>query len=135
VGAIGQRKPIDRQSAKTDLFIAAQVALAIVLLVLVVIFVPQPGIRLTNARFVASPCNQVAMTFVVTADFSLTNSGAAGGDIFVRIYVDHEYRAIQDYFVVAKSSIDQSMSVEVAGCVPHSYAVDTCLPRLRIATC
>ncbi len=106
-----------------------------VLLLLVVVFVPRPNIRLTAARFEGSPCNQVTSSFVVTAYFSLTNTGKSDGDVFVRLYVDGPRRASEDFFVPAETTVNRSLSVEVADCTSHLYTVDTCLPTPKDATC
>jgi len=130
-----ERGPRDRERARTDLLIGSQVALAIVLLLLVVIYVPRPNIRLTAARFEASPCNQGTSSFVVTAYVSLANTGRSDGDIFVRLYVDGPRRAAEDFFVPAETAINRSLSVDVTNCASHQYSVDTCLPPAKYATC
>jgi len=128
--------PLDRRRAKTDLLIGSQVALAIVLLLLVVVFVPRPNIRLTGARFEGSPCNQATSSLVVTAYFSLTNTGRSDGDLFVRFYVDgQQRRASEDFFVPAEMMVNRSLSVDVKDCSSHRYSLETCLPTQKYATC
>src|SRR2546427_1420369 len=83
-----ERGPRDRDRARTDLIIGSQVAVAIVLLLLVVLYVPRPNIRLTAARFETSPCNQTTSSLVVTAYLSLANTGRSAGDVFVCLFFD-----------------------------------------------
>jgi len=106
-----------------------------VLLLLVVVFVPRPNIRLTAAGFETSPCNQTTSSLVVTAYLTLANTGKSEGDIFVRLYVDGPRRASEDFFVPAETTVNRSLSVEVADCTSHLYTVDTCLPTPKDATC
>ena len=130
-----ERGPRDRERARTDLFVGLQVAVALLLLLLVVVYVPRPNIRLTAARFEASPCNQGTSSLVVTAYVSLTNTGRSDGDIFVRLYVDGPRRASEDFFVPAETTVNRSLNVEVTDCASHHYSVDTCFPRSRSEIC
>ena len=130
-----EKGPRDRDRARTDLIIGSQVAVAIVLLLLVVLYVPRPNIRLTAARFETSPCNQTTSSLVVTAYLSLANTGKSDGDIFVRLYVDGPRRASEDFFVPAETAVNRSLSVEVPGCTSHRYSVDTCIPTAKYGTC
>jgi hypothetical protein len=132
---IPQRGPLDLKRAKTDLIIGLHVVLAIGLLLLVVIFVPRPDVRITNARFDASACNRVTSTSVVTAYVTLTNTGGADGSVFVRLYVDGERRTSQEFAVGARTSVNQTLSVPIPDCSSHLYQVDTCAPRTRQVTC
>jgi len=51
------------------------------------------------------------------------------------LYVDGPRRASEDFFVPAETTVNRSLSVEVADCTSHLYTVDTCLPTPKYATC
>src|SRR2546422_3216041 len=117
------RGPRDRDRARTDLIIGSQVALAIVLLLLVVLYVPRPNIRLTAARFETSPCNQTTSSLVVTAYLSLANTGRSAGDVFVRLYVDGRRWGAEDFFVSAGTAVYRSFNLEGPRRYSHPYSV------------
>src|SRR5437667_11943433 len=110
-----EKGPRDRDRARTDLIIGSQVAVAIVLLLLVVLYVPRPNIRLTVARFETSPCNQTTSSLVVTAYLSLANTGQSDGDIFVRLYVDGPRRPSEAFFVASEPLVNRCLNFDVAG--------------------
>ena len=111
------------------------VSLAIVLLVLVVIFVPRPNIRLTNVRYETGSCDPVTSSVVATAYVTLTNTGGADGDVFVRFYVDGQRRETGDFLVPARASVERSLSVVITDCASHHYSVDTCLAAAESPAC
>lgn len=126
--AILRTIPPRRQRRRGEIGTPLLVVLAIGLLVLAVIVIPQPRIQLTAVRYETTPCDLSTTSFVATAVVTLTNSGGGAGDIFVRMYVDGERRATGHFFVPAQNSVEKRVSVTIAGCAPRRYSVDTCLP-------
>jgi hypothetical protein len=125
------RGPLNRKRAKTDLIIALQVVLAIVLLLLVVILVPRPNVRLTSVRIETSACDPLTSTSVVTAYVTLTNSGQVDGEVFVRVWVDSQIRVSQGFGVAARTSANRTLSVPIMDCSSHTYWVDTLVATTR----
>src|SRR5438128_12489347 len=104
------------------------VVLAIVLLLLVVIFVPRPNVRLTNARYQTSPCDPVTSTVIATAYVTFTNSGMLDGYIIARFYVDGERRTTSGFPVAAQLTVEETLVATIQGCSYHRYRLDTCVP-------
>jgi hypothetical protein len=135
VTRVPELDPLDREKARANLIVALEVALAIILLLLVVIFLPRPEVRVTNVRFEETLCNQVTSSFVVTAYLSLMNTGGADGTVYIRFYVDDHWRGTEPFVVPARTTIHRSMSVTIVDCSPHRYSVEPCFPSGEGGSC
>ncbi|HYT00062.1 MAG TPA: hypothetical protein VEO20_05290 [Thermoplasmata archaeon] len=104
------------------------VVLAIVLVVVAAILVPQPRIRLTGVRYQTTPCDLATTTFVATAIVTLTNEGAGDGAIIVRFYADGQMRAMGNFFVPGHRTLERALDAMIGDCAYHRYSVDTLIP-------
>jgi len=118
----------DFQKPRSERTTALLVVLAIALVVVTAIVVPQPRIRLAGVRYETAPCDSVTISFVARAIVTLTNEGEGDGAIVVRFYVDGRLGTKGTYLVSAQSTTQRALDIVIAGCSPHRYSVDTCIP-------
>jgi len=83
-------------------------------------FIPRPHIILSNGRFSLSECDPSTSSRVVSATFTLTNTGHADGFVDVHLNVDGTSASMNEFGVQAG-----------ADCGAHTYSLRICVPPIR----
>ena len=88
------------------------------------VLVPKPRIVLTDHQFFPGECDTANGTRIVTATFTLTNSGGVSGAMQVNLYADSETLSQQVIFEVPPhASVRGILSGVVHDCAAHSYSL------------
>jgi len=101
----------------------------------VFMFTPRPHISLSNGRFSVSDCTISISRRVVSATFTLTNTGQVDGFADVHLNVDGASASMNEFGVPAGASIPGELTSPLADCAIHSYTLRMCVPRARGGYC
>jgi len=110
---------------------AATVILAGALAFGLLAFIPRPHIILSNGRFSLSECDPSTSSRVVSATFTLTNTGHADGFVDVHLNVDGTSASMNEFGVQAGASTSGDLTSPLADCVAHTYSLRICVPPIR----
>ena len=91
--------------------------------------VPRPHIILSDGRFSQSECDFSTLRRVVTATFTLTNTGQVDGFADVHLNVDGTSASMNEFGVPAGGSISGELTTTLADCAAHSYSLRICFPH------
>jgi len=108
---------------------AVTVILAGALALGVFMIVPRPHIILSEGRFTQSQCELSTLRRVVTATFTLTNTGQVDGFADVHLNVDGTSASMNEFGVPAGASIAGELTSPLADCAAHTYSLRICFPH------
>jgi len=107
---------------------AASLVLAGALALGVFMLTPRPHIVLSNGRISLSECDLSTSHRLVSATFTLANTGHVDGFADVHLNVDGASVSMNEFGVPAGASIPGELTSQVADCGSHSYSLRICFP-------
>ncbi len=91
--------------------------------------VPRPHITLSDGRFSLSECELSTLRRVVTATFTLRNTGQVAGFADVHLNVDGTSATMNEFGVPADASISGELASPLADCAAHTFSLRICFPH------
>jgi len=76
-----------------------------------------------------SECDLSTLRRVVTATFTLMNTGQVDGFVDVHLNVDGTSASMNEFGVPASASIPGELTSPLADCAAHTYSLRTCFPH------